>query len=116
MFEHASGHFSSSTCLYVTSGPCCKLKKRRTLKKQQAAAKRQAAAAAAAAAGGASSSRAAAGTAAEGASGKEEEEEAVFAGDREVQAMLRELDAAVADMAEELPEPAAVELCGTCGC
>jgi hypothetical protein len=49
MFEHASGHFSSSTCLYT-----------------------------------------------------------VFAGDREVQAMLRELDAAVADMAEELPELAVI--------
>jgi hypothetical protein len=33
-------------------------------------------------------------------------EAAVFAGDRELQAVMRELDAALADMVEELPQQA----------
>jgi hypothetical protein len=59
--------------------------------------------AAAAPAGGASSSKAAAAAAAEVDS---DAEAAVFAGDRELQAVMRELDAALADMVEELPQQA----------
>jgi hypothetical protein len=58
--------------------------------------------AAAAPAGGASSSKAAAAAA----EVDSDAEAAVFAGDRELQAVMRELDAALADMVEELPQQA----------